>query len=114
MDKVLRELALLGKACKQVRVQPITKKKVIQELVSNGIAGLIALITASVLKQFFLVKSVKNLWGIAGGKSRYKVSQTSFDWMNTILVFVVGLVVFTIVEQVMEKYFEEREKHLQK
>lgn len=110
MDKVLKELALLGKAVKQVRMQPITKKKVIQELVSNGVAGLIALLTTLLLKQFFVVKSIKNLWGIAAKRDKYQVSQESFEWLNWVLVFLVGLVVFTIVEQVMEKYFEERQK----
>lgn len=110
MDKILKELTLLSKACKQVRIQPITKKKVIQELVSNGVAGLIALLTTSILKHFFVVRSVKNLWGIAAKKDKYKISAESFEWLNWILVFLVGLVVFTIVEQIMEKYFEEREK----
>ena len=72
---------------------------------------LIAIFVASFLSNIFVAKSAKNLWGL--GSQKVKVSKDSMAIMETIIIFAVGLIVFTLVEQVMDNYFrlkDEKEK----
>ncbi len=100
---IKEELQLIGRSMVGVKWQAITKRKIKRELISNGISMLIAILVTSLLSNFFVAKSIKNLWGL--GSKKVKVNQDSMMIMETLLVFVVGLVVFTIVEQVVDNYF---------
>lgn len=88
----------------------LSKRAVLMEIIANGVAGLCALIVYMILQQFFVVKSVKNLWGLAARKDKMLISKDAFEWTSGILVFVIALFVFTYVENLIEKYLEERSK----
>ena len=105
-----RELASFFSALRQTPFPRITKTKVALELIANGVAGICAIIVYSILQKFFVVKSIKNLWGLAAKKNKTLVSKDTFEWMSGILVFIIALFVFTYVESLIEKYLEEREK----
>lgn len=91
-------------------VPVITRKKILLEMVANGVAGLCALLVYYVLRQFIVVKSLRNLWGLAARKDKMLVSKDTFEWISTILIFIVALYVFTYVEDLLEKYSDERLK----
>lgn len=94
---------------------PKFKKKVIFELMSNAVAWACALITSQLLKSFILVPKLENGFGVFNNQQKLKVSSTTFDVLSWLIVFVVGLLVFTIVEYYTEKhlfkdYFNDKKK----
>ncbi len=88
----------------------ITSKKVIMEMIANGVAALCAFIVYKVLQNFIVVKSVKNLWGFANKKDKMMVSKETFETISGIFIFIIAIFVFTYVEEVIENYLEEREE----
>ena len=79
-------------------------------MVANAVAALCAIIVYTILQKFVVVKSVRNLWGLAAKRNRMLVSKDTFEWISGILAFVIALFVFTYVEELIEKYLEERQK----
>ena len=84
---------------------------------SNAVAWACALITSQLLKSFLLVPKLENGFGIFNIQQKLKVSSTTYDILSWIIVFVVGLLVFTIVEHYTEKhllkgYFNDKNNSL--
>jgi len=102
------ELESFQQALKKTSLPIIKKKKVVMELIANGVAGICAVIVYSLLQRFFVVKSIRNLWGLAAKKDKMLISKDTFEWMSTAVVFVVALFVFTYVEDLIENYLEIR------
>jgi hypothetical protein len=98
------------KALKKTQFPRLTRKKVVLEMIANGVAALCAILVYSILRRFFVVKSVRNLWGLAAKKDKMLVSKDSFEWMSSVLIFIVALFVFTYVEDLIERYLKEREE----
>lgn len=88
----------------------ITSKKVIMEMVANGVAGLCAFFVYLILQNFIVVKSIKNLWGLTNKKDKMMVSKAAFETISSISIFIVVLFVFTYVEELIENYLKEREE----
>ena len=80
------------------------KKKIISELISNAIAWACALLTSQLLKSFLFVPKVENAFGIFNQHQKIKVSSKTFDILSWVIVFLAGLLVFTIVEYYTEKH----------
>ena len=98
------------KALKGTSFPRITSKKVTLEMIANGVAALCAMLVYSVLQKFIVVKSIRNLWGIAAKKDKMLVSKDTFEWISGVMIFVIAIFVFTYVEELVEKYLAEREK----
>ena len=109
---IKEECQLISKSLIGVKWTGISPRQVKRELISNGVSLAIALFVTSGLSHFFVAKSMKNLWGL--GSKKVKVDQDSMAFMETILVFIVGLIVFTLVEQVMDNYFKLKDEKQQK
>jgi hypothetical protein len=107
------EIASFFNALKKTSFPIITRKKVALEMLANGVAALCAILVYTILKKFFVVKSFRNLWGLAAKKKgKMLVDKDTFEWMSGVLIFIIALFVFTYVEELVEKYLEEREKKL--
>ena len=87
----------------------ITSKKVFFEMIANGVAALCAFIVYKILQNFIVVKSVKNLWGLANKKNKMMVSKEAFETISGIFIFIIAIFVFTYVEALIENYLKERE-----
>lgn len=85
---------------------PKFKKKIIFELISNTIAWGCALLTSQLLKSFLFVPKIENGFGVFNNHKKVKVSSTTFDFLSWVIVFFVGLLVFTIVEHYTEKHIK--------
>ena len=88
----------------------ISSKKVVMEMVANAVAALCAFIVYKVLQNFIVVKSVKNLWGLANKKDKMMVSKETFETISGIFIFIIAMFVFTYVEGLIENYLKEREE----
>lgn len=88
----------------------ISSKKVMMEMVANAVAALCAFIVYKVLQNFIVVKSVKNLWGLANKKDKMMVSKEAFETISSICIFIIAMFVFTYVEGLIENYLKEREQ----
>lgn len=102
---------------KTIYQAPKFRKKVTYELMSNGVAWACALLTSQLLKSFLFVPKIENGFGIFNNHRKMKVSSTTFDILSWVIVFIVGLIVFTIVEHYAEKYlfknyFKEKEDEI--
>lgn len=104
------ELESFLEALRKTSLPVIRKKKVVMELIANGVAGLCAILVYSLLQRFFVVKSIRNLWGLAARKDKMLVSKDTFEWMSNVVVFIVALFVFTYVEDLIETYLSVREE----
>ncbi len=104
------ELESFLKALQKTSFPRITRKKVVLEMIANGVAALCALLVYSFLQRFFVVKSIRNLWGLAARKDKMLVTKDTFEWMSGVLIFVIALFVFTYVEDLIERYLQEREQ----
>ena len=110
IKRILKEeFQLIRKSIVGVKWQTITKRKIKRELISNGVSMVIAIFVASLLSNVFVTKSAKNLWGL--GSKKVKVDKDSMALMETVLIFVVGLIVFTIVEQFMDNYYKMKDEN---
>ena len=116
-----KELKYLKLALQQTKLTRITKETVIKEFVTNGVAGIVSLVISSLIHTFFIPMDWKNLdnakelvkhnWRtkIRGvDDSTIVVDNTTYFILNWIIIFFVGLIVFTIVENFMERYLELR------
>ena len=101
-DSFLRSL-------KKTPFPKINSKQVVMEMVANGVAAICAFIVYKVLQNFIVVKSVKNLWGLANKKDKMMVSKATFETISSIFIFIIALFVFTYVEELIENYLKERE-----
>ena len=81
------------------------KKKVVYELMSNAVAWGCALVTSQILKSYIFVPKLENGFGLFNNHQKIKVSSNTFDTLSWMIVFIVGLLVFTVVEHYTEKYF---------
>jgi len=100
------------KSLKKTPFPKITSKKVFMEMIANGIAALCAFIVYRILQNFIVVKSVKNLWGLANKKDKMMVSKEAFETISSIFIFIIAIFVFTYVEELIENYLKEREDKL--
>ncbi len=107
---IQHEISSFLKAFRGTSFPKISSKKVALEMLANGVAALCAILVYTILQKFIVVKSFKNLWGIAAKKDKMLMSKDSFEWISGVLIFVIALFVFTYVEELVEKYLEEREK----
>jgi hypothetical protein len=105
------ELNAFVRAVKNSKFKGITWAQVFTELLINGISAIIALFVSSLLGKFFAVRNLRNLWGLAARKkSKILIDKDTYEWLNIIIIFVIGLFVFSIVEEILSKYLEERKK----
>lgn len=98
------------KSIKKTSFPKISSKKVVMEMVGNVVAALCAFIVYKVLQNFIVVKSVKNLWGLANKKDKMMVSKEAFETISSICIFIIAMFVFTYVEELIENYLKEREE----
>lgn len=113
---IKKELSVLAYSIGVFSFKKITKEKLILEVVSNGVAALVAIFIYRLLHSFFEVDSnlkygVKKIF--APNKIRAtEISQKDFDWvMDWIgdpIIFIISLFVFSIVEQIIETYMQNR------
>ncbi len=108
------KLIIMIEKIKALSKDPKFKKKVVYELMSNAVAWGCALLVSHILKGFLLVPKLENGFGLFNRHHKVKVSSTTFEFLSWGIVFVVGLVVFTVVEYYTEKhlfkdYFKEKE-----
>ncbi|HSY60999.1 MAG TPA: hypothetical protein VK796_03940 [Cytophaga sp.] len=98
------------RSIKKTPFPKITSKKVMMEMLANGIAAICAFIVYKILQNFIVVKSVKNLWGLANKKDKMIVSKQAFETISSICIFIIAIFVFTYVEELIENYLSEREE----
>ena len=116
LELIKREWSVLLVCVKEFSFKKITREKLIMETVSNGVAALVAMFVYRLLHSFFEVDSnlkygVKKVF--APNKIKVtEISQNDFDWImdwfGNPIIFVVSLFVFSVVEQVVEAYMENR------
>lgn len=97
------------KSLQKTAFPKITSKKVVMEMIANGVAAICAFLVYKVLQNFIVVKSVKNLWGLANKKDKMAVSKETFETVSGIFIFIIAIFVFTYVEELIENYIKERE-----
>ena len=89
----------------------VNKKKVLLEMVANGVAALCAFIVYKTVQHFVVVKSIKNLWGLTAKKqSKMIVSKDTFETISGVFIFIIAIFVFTYVESLIENYLKDREE----
>ena len=98
------------KSLKKTPFPKISSKKVVMEMVANGVAALCAIVVYKVLQNFIVVKSIKNLWGLGNKKDKMMVSKETFETISSIFIFIIVIFVFTYVEELIENYLKEREE----
>jgi hypothetical protein len=103
------EKEALQRSIKKMRVTPISKETLLKELVINGVSWAVSVSISMLLRQFVVVKSVKNLWGVFN-RDKVLLDKTEFEVLSWILAFIIGLFVFTVVERFMEIYLDERKE----
>lgn len=118
MEFLKTEFNFFLEGVRKARLQKITKNSIIRELVANGVAGLIAYFVYYLLRSIFKVESnVK--YGLkktfAPGKIQtMEISEKDFswimDWIGVPIIFLISVIVFSLVEQVMEHYMDARFK----
>lgn len=101
---------MLWKAAKGTNFNGVKKEDIIKELVINGIAWFLSIIVTFLLHGFLEERSIKNLGGLIKPKDKIMVDKTTFAWVNWILIFIVGLIVFTFVERMLENYFNLKKR----
>lgn len=104
------EIDAFFRAVKQTKFTGISYAHVGKELLVNGISAILAIGVSALLSKFFTVKSFRNLWGIAKRKDKLLVDKDTYEWLNAGILFIVGLFVFSIVEDILNKYVEERKR----
>lgn len=125
MQKILQELGLLFRALFSARIGKITKQKLVLELITNGVALLVTLLISgwvkSVVETFFrkktvgdkIAEKVKFLQRYQN-KDKIAVDQETLsfteEWLSAIVVFIIGLFIFTYIEKVMEIYLDRRKR----
>lgn len=117
MDLLKREGLLLLAAIKKSRVDRIPKKTVLQELLANGLAFIIASVVGGLSSIFFrkatLLDKVDRSLNIkvfqkVQGKDTIPVDEQVLESINWVLTFVITIIVFTYVEKVLEFYIKNR------
>lgn len=118
MNWIEKEVAFFVEGVKKARLQKPTREGVFRELISNGVAALIAYFVYNMLRSLFKVES--NLkYGLkktfAPNKIQaMEISERDFDWImdwfGVPVIFVISIVVFSLVEQVMDHYMKARAK----
>lgn len=110
------ELNLFGEAIKLSKGKRPTKQKIIRELISNGIAWIISLGVSFIVHGFFEERNLKNQTKYAIGKilnrgemkDKTLVDPETLSIIQWLIVFVIGLFIFSIIEHVTENYLELR------
>lgn len=119
MSILKTEFNYLLKGIKNTEIRGISRRKLVFELLSNGIAALVAMGAYKLVTLFFRKKNIIDkaaekvrVLEKFQRKDKIAVDETAIDLMSGVIAFVIGLIVFTIVEQVMESYLREREKNV--
>ncbi len=118
LDIIKREISFFMQGAKKARLQKPSKEGIIRELISNGVAALIAYFVYTMLRGIFKVDN--NLkYGLkktfAPNKiDTMEISERDFnwimDWVGVPIIFVISIIVFSLVEQIMEHYMRARAK----
>jgi len=95
---------LMASKIKSLIKSPKFQRKMIFELLSNAIAWAMTLLVTQLLRSFLIVPKLENGFGIFNRKRKVMISGDSFDIISWVIIFVVGLIVFTIVEQYAERF----------
>lgn len=119
MEFLQREFAYLLEGIKKSRLQRLTKEKVFFEILTNGVAALIAYFVYTLLRSIFHVQSKGKLWwkkNISHKDTVWDIDKETFewieDWIATPIIFIVCLLVFSFVEQIMENYIKARKESI--
>ena len=117
MSFIEKELGYLLQSIKKSRFRKLTKDKVIFELLANGVAAIIAYFIYAILTSIFSVQSKGKLWwkkNVTHKDTFWDIDKATFewieDWIATPIIFIICLLVFSFVEQIMENYLELRKK----
>ena len=115
------ELATLKQAIKNTRFTRLSKEHIIKEFVTNGVAGIVSILVSALVHNFFIPNDWKDLSNAKelikhGWRTRVKkeddhiivLDSTTYEILNWTILFLVGLIVFTFVENLMENYLELR------
>lgn len=118
MSFIEKEIAFLLEGIKKTRLQKPTRERIFRELISNGVAALIAYFVFKTLRNLFKVDN--NLkYGLKKAFAPSKIqtmeiSESHFnlimDWIGVPLIFVISIIVFSIVEQIMDHYMKARSR----
>lgn len=137
MPKIQNELTFLWKAVANTKFGKLTKKNILKELLINGVALLITLLISSGIHSLmsgyireknnkdrfnekihyedmrervgFLKKLEKKDRDDRVALEKEEISNIE-SWVSGIVVFIIGLFVFTYVEAVLERFFRYREE----
>ena len=91
---------------KELIRSPKFQRRLIFELLSNAIAWAVTLVVTQLLRSFLIVPKLSNAYGLFNRKKKIMVSGDTFDILSWVIIFIVGLIVFTIVEHIAERYLE--------
>ena len=85
-------------------------KKLVQEIISNGIGWIAGLLSVDLLNNFFAVRSWKNGWGLFSRKTM--IDADTFNIIEWVLTAILGFVVlFTVNKLIVKRILKkEREK----
>ena len=118
MIDFVKEVQVFIESVKAVNYKKLNKKIIIFEMISNGVAALIAYFFYNLIRSYFVVDSnlkyaVKKRFAPSKMKAT-EISQNDFDWLMdwvaNPIIFVFSIVVFSYVEQVMQNYLNNRNK----
>lgn len=110
------ELSLFSEALKLSKAKRPTKQKIIRELISNGIAWIISLGVSFIIHGFFEERNLKNQAKHAIGKflnrgemkDKTLVDSETLSLIQWLIVFIIGLFIFSIIEHITENYLDLR------
>lgn len=88
---------------KELINSPRFQRRIIFELLSNAIAWSVTLLVTQLLRGLLIVPKLENGFGVFNRKQKVMVSGDTFDIISWIIIFLVGLLVFTLVEQFAER-----------
>lgn len=104
---------LLFSSFRHTRFEWVKRKKIVSEIIANGISALMSFCLVSIMKSFFAVSLAGDLahrFGIkkdplSGKKIIYS---DTVEWISGILMFLIGLLLFTYLRKVIENYHNVR------
>lgn len=113
---IVLEIKILIASFKDIKIKKVAKEKMIFEFVSNAIAALFAIGVYNFAQSLFIVDSnlkynLKKTFASRRIQDN-EISQEEFEWWSTWIIdpsiFILSIVVFSIVEQVLQNYYDKR------
>jgi hypothetical protein len=77
-----------------------------QEVVANVVAWTAALLSSQFISNYVSVKNWKNGWGFLGKKDKTMVSQETFETIDWIVGYLVGLIMLLAVNHLMNQLYK--------